>query len=61
MIYLLLLGECKSKSEIHRRAKKFRGKIKKVFKEFTKELEQKLSGLVDYLPSSALFGKVGKL
>ncbi|QXJ34883.1 hypothetical protein J5U22_01430 [Saccharolobus shibatae] len=33
------LGECKSKSEIHRRAKKFRKELKTAFKEYAKELE----------------------
>jgi hypothetical protein len=55
------LGEYKSKSEIHRRAKKFRGEVKTLFKEYAKELEGKMSRLADYLPSSALYGKVGKL
>ncbi|MCH4816756.1 MAG: IS5/IS1182 family transposase [Saccharolobus sp.] len=55
------LGECKSKSEIHRRAKKFRKELKTAFKEYAKELEDKLSKFADYLPSSALFGKVWKL
>ncbi len=53
------LGECKS--EIHRRAKKFSANIKPVFNEFSKELKRKLSKFADYLPSSALFGKVRKL
>ena len=55
------LGERKSKSENHRRAKKLRGEIKKAFKEYAKELEEKLSKLENYLPSSALYGKVNKL
>ncbi|AWR98589.1 IS5/IS1182 family transposase [Metallosphaera hakonensis] len=55
------LGECKSKSEIHRRAKGFREVFKEAFKEHVKELEGKLSALTDYLPSSALYGKVWKL
>ena len=48
------LGEYKSKSEIHRRAKKFRGEVKTLFKEYAKELEGKMSRLADYLPSSCL-------
>jgi len=55
------LGECKSKSEIHRRPKEFRLENEGVFREFSEELKEKLSALTDYLPSSALFGEVGKL
>ncbi|SAI85805.1 ORF in transposon ISC1234 [Saccharolobus solfataricus] len=53
------LGERKSKSEIHRKAKKLKGEF--LFKEYAKELEKKMSTLTDYLPGSALYGKVGKL
>ncbi|QGA53314.1 IS5/IS1182 family transposase [Sulfolobus sp. E5-1-F] len=55
------LGEPKSKSEIHRRAKRLRMEIKDVFKKYVKELETRMNMLNNYLPSSALYGRVGKL
>ena len=55
------LREHKSKSETHRRAKKLKDEIKKTFNQYTRELEKELEKLQDYLPSSALYGKVGQL
>ncbi|SAI86222.1 transposase, partial in ISC1234 [Saccharolobus solfataricus] len=53
------LRQCKS--ETHRRAKKLKEEIKILFREYGKKLEKKMITLADYLPSSALYGKVGEL